>query len=172
MRTFSIGVNNYWHTASIVLDEVPAPLYYLERFIEFICDIIPPIPLPPIPIKLSDKYDADWTDNKDGRTNLKDWYGDIQQLFHLYVCTNAHNLVWKYTESTVINLPYQFLKERFPDSFVDLEDEYTDDDDIEFRKETKKLADAAYHAFLPVHQLLGYEYKKAYLRHYFVKNVL
>jgi len=164
MKTFSVGTNNYWHTASIILDEVPAPLYYLSRFTEFICDIIPPIPLPPIPIKLKHKSDYDWTDNNDGWSNLKDWYGDTQQLFHLYVCTLVHNIVWKYTKSISINLPYQFLRERFPDDFIDLEDEYTDEKDVQFRIETKKLADAAHLAFLPVHKLLGYEYKKAYLR--------
>jgi len=161
MKSFNIGTNNYWYTASVILDDVPAPLYYLARITEFICDHIPSIPLPQIPIKLKDKDTYDWTDNNDGRTNLKEWYGDIQQLFHLYVCTPVHHLVWKHTKSISIDLPYDFLKERFPDEFRNMDVEYTDEEDIEFRMKTKKLADQAYNEFLSVFDKLNYEHKKS-----------
>lgn len=52
MKIFGVGINNYWHTAFIILDEVPAPLYYLFRFTEFICDHTSSIPFKKIILKM------------------------------------------------------------------------------------------------------------------------
>ena len=136
MKTYSVGINDYWHTGSIHLEEVPTGLYYLESMTMWICDHIPAIPLPKIKFKVRVRDGWDYTDNKDGWTDLNEWYSDIQQVFHIYICTWVTNFVWKHTKVVNIDLPYKFLQEKFPDKFIDLEREW-DEEDIEFRKRQK-----------------------------------
>jgi len=140
MQIYHIGTNNYWRSASIILDDVPAGLYFLENIVTWICDKVPYIPLPKLKFRLKERDAWDMTENNDGRTDLNEWFGDTQQLFHVYVCSPVTDFVNKHTKSTVINLPYNFLKERFPDSFEEPDYEF-DDEDIAHMQKTKQLAD-------------------------------
>ena len=161
MKTYYIGTNNYWHTASISFDEVPTILYYLENIVSWICSIFPEIPLPKIKFKLKYNDDWCWSPNEDGWTTLRDWFGDTQALFHIYVCTPVHNLAEKYTKTIMINLPYNFVKEKFPIDFK--EKEYTSEwgeDENEFREKTKKLANWTDDLFRDVYRKLDFEYIK------------
>jgi len=157
VKTYYIGSNNYWYTASLILEDVPTGLYYLELIIMWICSLIPSIPLPPMKFKLKYQDDYSWTENDDGWTTLREWFGDTQQIFHTYICTPTTNFVWKHTKRVSINLPYEFLNERFPKEFKDLESEW-DEEDQEFRTKTKQIADWVDGLFLDVYKKLDSQY--------------
>lgn len=160
MKTFYIGYNNYWKTAHISFDTVPTGLYYLEMFVMWLCSKIPSIPLPNIKIKL--KYsddDIDFTENNDGRTTLKEWYGDTQQLFHLYICSPVFYFVNKHTKSIGIDFPYDFLKEQFPAEFGEDDFDY-DEDEMEFKKKVDTMATWLDVGYRDVYKRLNYEYMR------------
>jgi len=160
MKNWYVGINDYWFSASLIMSEVPVVLHYLEHVVSWICSIIPDIPLPKIRFKLKDKSSWEYTDNSDGWITMKDWFGDTQQVFHCYVCTPVHNFVRKHTKSVYIEMPYNFLKEKFPAEFKkDLESEW-DDEDIKFRIKTKRLADWSDIYFRKVYRTLNFEYIK------------
>ena len=123
----------------------------------WICSLIPSIPLPPMKFKLKYQDDYSWTENDDGWTTLREWFGDTQQIFHTYICTPTTNFVWKHTKRVSINLPYEFLNERFPKEFKDLESEW-DEEDQEFRTKTKQIADWVDGLFLDVYKKLDSQY--------------
>ena len=157
MKTYYIGSNNYWYTASLILEDVPTGLYYLELITMWICSHIPSISLPPMKFKLKYQDDLDYIDNKDGWTTLKDWFGDTQQIFHTYICTPTTNFVWKHTKRVSINFPYEFLRERFPKEFAGLESEW-DGEDQKFRTKTKRIADWVDALFRDVYRKLDFMY--------------
>jgi len=157
MKLYRIGTNNYWHTASIILDDVPAGILFLENVVMWICDKIPYIPLPKLKFRLKERDAWDMTENKDGRTDLNEWFGDTQQLFHIYVCTPVTDLVNKHRKSTMINLPYNFLKERFPSAFKEIDYDFDDDDIIHMQK-TKALAEWLDVQFRELYSKLNYHY--------------
>jgi hypothetical protein len=159
MKLYNIGSNNYWHTASIFLDDVPVGLHFLENVVSYICDIIPYIPLPKIKFRLKDKEAWDITENKDGRTDLNEWCGDMQQLFHIYICSPISDFVFRHTKHTAINLPYSFLKELFPDSFKEQDYEF-DPEDTEHMQKTKELADWLDVQFRNLYKKLNHNYIK------------
>lgn len=164
MKNWYIGVNDYWFNAAVYLHEVPVVLYYLEWIVEWTCSIIPSIPLPKMLFKLKDKSSWEYTDNNDGWSTLLDWFGDIHQLFHAYVCIPVHNFVWKHTKSTHIELPYHFLKEKFPAEFErDLETEW-DEEDQAFRIKAEILAAWSDSRFRDVYKTLDHTYKEGVLK--------
>jgi len=125
MKIYAVAYNHYWKTASLHLEEIPAPLYFLREGVMTLCGILPGIPLPSwIWFRLKNRDDQKWSDNHDGWVNLQDWFGDTQQLFHLFVCTPVYNLVHRYTKTRFLNFPYEFLKERFPEEFTNPEYEF------------------------------------------------
>jgi hypothetical protein len=160
MQTYFIGKNNYWRTASLILEEVPAGLYYLNSLTTWICDIFPEILLPKLRFRLRSKGDWDWTSNRDGWTTLREWFGDTQALFHLWVCTPMFNFTQKHTKSISINLPYNFLKELFPDEFKLDEDDlnYWCEDDVEHRQRIEETAKWVDGLFRIVYKKLNHDY--------------
>lgn len=159
MKTYSIGTNDYWFTASLCLDEVPIGLYFLEWIVSWMCYFTPSIPLPGIKFRLKNKYSWDYTTNNDGWTTLRDWFGDTQQLFHCHVCVPVHNFVWKHTKTIRLNLPYEFAREKFPDDCMESESDW-DEDDIKFRIKTKELDDWSNDLFTNAYRTLDYKYKQ------------
>ena len=157
MKLYNIGTNNYWHTASIILDDVPIGLYFLENIVMWICNKIPYIPLPKQKFRLKEIDAWDMTENRDGWTDLNEWFGDTQQLFHLYVCSPLTQFVHKHTKTTMINLPYNFLQELFPESFKD-QDYYFEDEDIPHLQKTKELSDWLDTQFRDLYRKLNYNY--------------
>lgn len=112
MRDWGIATNDYWYTASVFLEDKPWYLFALERTVMFVCDRLRVLDF----IKLG-----------------KDW--SISSLFHVHVCMNVTNFVWERTNSKYIELPYFFLKERFPECF---DEEMWGDEDDEDRKNNEK----------------------------------
>ena len=157
MKLYRIGINNYWRTACVILDDVPVGLYFLENTVMWVCDKIPFIPLPKLKFRLKDKDAWDMTENGDGRTDLQYWFGDTQQLFHIYCCNPVTDFVNKHAKSTTINLPYNFLKAQFPDLFK--EDDYDyDEEDIVHMQKTNQLADWLDVQFRELYGKLNYNY--------------
>lgn len=162
MKTYYIGYNHYWKTAGISFDTVPTGLYYLYNFVEFICSKFPEFDLPNIKFKLKDKESYDWTDNKDGWTTLRDWFGDTQALFHSYICEPLFQFTNKHTKFVWIDFPYKFLKEKFPDEFGEDDSEYDEDEILEMKKVES------------ITNFLNIEYKNIYqkLNHHYLEKSL
>jgi hypothetical protein len=147
MKLFNIGTNNYYHTANVSLDEVPFTLYYLGEMIMWICSAIPSIPLP--------KW---YYRSEDGPTTLKEWFGDTQQLFHIYICTPITSFVWRHTKNTTIYLPYHYLQELFPDYF---ERGYDDDDeDKQYKELSGELSILHSYTFKQLQKKMNWEFIK------------
>jgi hypothetical protein len=105
MRIIDYGINSYYKKCSLNVDFASSWIFALEKLIEFICGyLILPIPLPKIKIIREDE-----------RTTVKEYYGDLQQFFHLYV----HNPIYEYccrqTYSKSIELDYEATREVFYD---------------------------------------------------------
>lgn len=159
MRHYSIGVNNYWRTASIHLEETPFCLFYLQRFVEWCCDKCPEIPLPPVKFKIRDPELRNEFRKTNGWTDFREWFGDTQQLFHLFVCDNMFQFTRKHTKSVVINLPYNYLKELFPKVF-EFEEElgYYDEDDNALIAKNKRITDWTDQQFRELLPKLSWKY--------------
>jgi len=148
MKIFNIGINNYYHTASIHLKEIPIGLYYLSNFVMWICDKVPDVPFPKfIPWK-----------SPEGWMSMSEWFGDTQQWFHANICTPMFYFSSKHTKSVIIPLPYEYLKELFPDYFSD--DSDWDDEDIYYRELTRELSIINTNAFKQLQKKLDYKYVK------------
>jgi len=98
MRQWFIGTNDYWFTATIYLEETPWYLVIFNDLVMQICGFLGRLSIP-LPKK--------W----------REYYGDLGDVFHLFVCDPVSQYVWKKTEVKRISLPYFFLKERFPEEF-------------------------------------------------------
>lgn len=110
MRTFGIYENDYYHTASISLEEINFFLYYLEGITQIICHCLGYIQIP-----FLDKIKI----KRDNKTyTIKEYYGNtLGSFFHTFICVKVTDYVWKKTKTTWISLPYFYLKNLFPDEF-------------------------------------------------------
>lgn len=84
MKSWSYGINSIYRKASIYLEEAPWWMFAIDRIAELLCDLIPPFPLPKIKMKLRDKEDIELNGGSEW-TTLRDWYGDLSQVFHCFV---------------------------------------------------------------------------------------
>jgi len=90
MRTWSYGINSLYKKASIWLDEGPWWVFLLDKIVEFLCEIVPPIRFPNIKLRLKNKEDIDFYGGE--WTTWRDWYGDLSEFFHITV----HEPVFKF----------------------------------------------------------------------------
>ena len=111
MKSWSYGINNYYKTASISLETASWHIFAIERITEFICDIIPPIPLPNIKFRLRDKDSIEF--NQSEWTTFREWYGDLKQLFHGVIHILISDFCWDRIEMKCIEIDYDKLKEMF-----------------------------------------------------------
>jgi len=111
MKNWSYGINNYYKTASISLETAPWHIFVIETITEFICDIIPPISLPNIKFRLRDKDSIEF--NQSEWTTVKEWYGDLKQLFHSVIHIPISNFCWDRIVKKYIEVDYDKLKEMF-----------------------------------------------------------
>ena len=140
MKRWSIGINNFYYTSSIILDEAPWYVFALENFVQEICSWIPEITLPKIKITREGE-----------KTNLRVWYGNTESLFHCFICEPITQWCFKKTKSNMFEFPYMLLKEKYPDIFKDLE--YVGKD-----KDVKENTDAN----LEYSKSVGEEFNKSY----------
>lgn len=160
VQRWFVGFNDYWFTASIHLEETPMGLCFLEWLVGWICHSIPAIKLPKIRFRLKDKNEWDWAESNDGWTDLREWYGDLSQLWHIFVCVPVNNLAWKRTETKVIDLPFNFAREKFPNSYTDSSYCSNSSKDLVEEEKHRKVADQLEKEFKEVYDKLNYEYLK------------
>lgn len=115
MRSWNYGINTYYKTAHISIDDMPMWVFMLDKFAEFVCDKAPPIPLPPFPIRLSKEASIEWCD--DSRwTTAREWYGDLRGWFCCKVHTPITNFCWARMTHITIDVNYKKLKKAFYES--------------------------------------------------------
>jgi len=163
MRNWYVGFNNWWFIGGIHLTKTPMILCFLEWLVSLVCYAMPSIPLPRIKFRLKNKDDWNLIENNRGWTDLKEWYGDIGQLWHLFVCIPVINLVGRHTKSVNIDLPYEFLKEKFPEEYTDYGSEYDEEENIE-RFKNKVIANNVNDQFKDVYVKLNFGYIKKKLK--------
>jgi len=105
MRKIDYAINSYYKKCSLHIDFASLWIFTLEKIIDFICGyLIPSIPLPKIKIIREGE-----------KTTLKEYYGDLQQVFHLYM----HDPVFEYCcsrmDSKYIELNYETARKVFYD---------------------------------------------------------
>jgi len=111
MRNWSYGINGLHKSASINLEEAPFYMFILKEIFDFIDSLILPIPLPKIKMKLKDLGDIEA--NGEEWTTWHDWYGDLSQLFWVYVYDPFFQWYNKKIDEKVIDIPYRKLRKLF-----------------------------------------------------------
>jgi len=122
MRKFDYSINSYHRTASINVDYAPFWVFWLDDLFNFLCGIVPPVPLPPIPIRLSDETSIELNDGKKW-TTLRDWCGNLRSLFHCSVHAPIFGWCWGKTDSRPIEVDYKKAKKAFYDKDREFWDE-------------------------------------------------
>ena len=105
MRKIEYGFNSYDKTASINVDFAPFWVFALDRLIEGVCGyFVPPIPFPRIKI------------TRDGvKTTMREYYGDLEQLFHCQVHSPIFQFCCKRMDSRSIDIDYEVTRKAFYD---------------------------------------------------------
>jgi len=114
MRKWGYGINSYCKTADIYVDDASWWIFALDRSIEFICDIIPSIPFPKVRMRLKDPDDIEF--NESEWTTWKDWYGDLNQWFHLFAHCPVFECRRDKMKSESVDITYDKAREMFYDS--------------------------------------------------------
>jgi hypothetical protein len=112
MRTWSYGVNSIYKKAGIYLEEASWWVFVVDRFVEFLCDFMPSVPLPKIKMRLKDKEDVEFNGGNE-LTTLWDWYGDLRQVFHCFVHMPLFDFCQKRIGCKHIEIDYNKAKEMF-----------------------------------------------------------
>ena len=112
MRNWTYGINSYYRTAHISLETAPLIIFAIERVSEFMCDIIPPIPLPDIKFRLRDKFSIECNDGQEW-TTIGEWYGDLNQLFHSVIHVPIFDFCHDRIKTKYIKIDYDNLKKIF-----------------------------------------------------------
>ena len=117
MKSWSYGINTYHKTASIWLEEGRRYIFLLDRAVEFLCSIIPPIPFPNIGKIVDDGEEY----------TLKEWWGSLDQM----VCCSIHSPItifcYRKINRTWIDIKYNKCRELF----YEKDKEYWDEQESE-----------------------------------------
>jgi len=112
MRRWSYGINSFHKKATIYIEDGSFFIFAIDNFIEFICDHIPPIGLPDIKINLKNNEDIEFNDGNK-QTTLRDWYGDLRELFHLFVHVPIFDYCNKRINVRSLEIEYEEVKRIF-----------------------------------------------------------
>lgn len=112
MKSWSCGINSIYKKASIYLEEAPCWVFLVDRIVEFFCDLMPLIFLPKIKMRLKDKEDIEFNGGSEW-TTLRDWYGDLRQVFHCFVHMPVFDFCQKRIRRKSIEIDYNRAKEIF-----------------------------------------------------------
>jgi len=77
-----------------------------------VCDFVPPIPLPKMKVSLKSREDIEFNGG-DAWTTLRDWYGDLRQVFHCFVHMPTFDFCQKRIRSKSIEIDFSSAKEMF-----------------------------------------------------------
>jgi len=108
MKRWSYAINNHYKTAILSRESAPWHIFLIERLAGFVCNVFPAIPLPKIKFRLKDKEEI--IDNGGKWTTLKEQYGSLDHVFHLYVHVPIYDFCWKRIETKDIKIDYYKLK--------------------------------------------------------------
>ncbi len=108
MKRWGVARNDYYCTGAVYLDEAPWYVFVIEGMAERLCGVFPAIPLPKI--KFCPKGETE-------QYTWKDWYGDTQQIFHVWVCEPITSWCDKRTKTDYVEVPYFYLKGKFPQAW-------------------------------------------------------
>ena len=111
MKSWHYAINNYYKTANISLETAPWHIFAIERIAEIICDSMPSIPLPNIRFRLKDKDSIKF--NQSEWTTVREWYGDLSQLFHSVIHIPISDFCWDRIKTRRIEMDYEKVKEIF-----------------------------------------------------------
>lgn len=122
MRVWTYTVNSYYKTASYCLQEGRWDRFFIIWLITSICVSIPNIPIPfGNKIKIYDKYDKKYV-------TLNEYYGDIQVIFHVYICEKITRYCDYKIKETLISTDYENLKKERKHEAPELFDESIHDE--------------------------------------------
>ncbi len=112
MKNWSYGINSIYKKANIYLEQAPWWVFTIDRIVEFLCNLSPPIPLPKIKMRLKDREDIEL--NGGGNwTTLRDWYGDLSQVFHCFVHMPVFDFCQKRIKCKSTEIDYARAKRMF-----------------------------------------------------------
>lgn len=125
MQRWALATNSYYKTVSVYLDEAPWYIFALENVTFKTCSLVPHIKIP-----FTDMYFID----RDKETySIYEYYGDLNCLFHSFVCTPITSYCFNKTNTKHIEIAWDKLKELDEELWTKGEQEY-----IEYMKEDKE----------------------------------
>jgi len=102
MKSWTYGINTYYRTAHYELERGPWWAFFLRWLSDRLCDLIPALPFPPIPMH----------DEDGNRTTLKEQWGDLFQWVH----TALHVPIFEWADNRIqriwVEVPYEEIKQR------------------------------------------------------------
>jgi hypothetical protein len=114
MRKWGIEINSYYKTAYYWLEEAPWWVFVIEDAMDFICGyLVPPISLPNWKFKLKPE-DANFGDEQ-GYTTLREWYGDLDDVFCMHVHNPVLNWCWSKKKELDIASTWEWMEEHHPE---------------------------------------------------------
>ena len=103
MRKIDYAINSYYKTCSLHIEFAPFWIFALSKITEFMCGyLVPPIPLPRIKITREGE-----------KTTLREYYGNLNHLFHLYVHDPVFQYCCRRMDSRFIDLDYDTARKAF-----------------------------------------------------------
>lgn len=115
MKSWTYGINSHHRTASYELEEGPWWAFLVRWLSDRICDLVPAIPLPPLPLR----------DDEGQPSTLREQWGDTFQWVH----TAVHVPIFEWAEGKIrrhlIDASYDEVRRRHyteDRSFFDEED--------------------------------------------------
>lgn len=106
------GVNSYYKKAAIYLQEASWWIFAVDKIVEFLCDWTPSISLPKIQKRLKNKEDIEFNGGNE-LTTLKEWYGDLRQLFNCFIHMPVFYFCQKKMEFRSIEIDFDKAKQMF-----------------------------------------------------------
>ena len=131
MKRWSYGINSYYKTSNLVLEEAPWYIFFIEWFGLFSCSYIPEIPFPDILPKKRNKVDdcvckreKRHCEDHDELYTLKEWYGDLRQWYHGAVCSP----ITEWTNGKIKQYMFKVSYEEVFENFYKSDKEFFDAD--------------------------------------------
>jgi hypothetical protein len=103
VKNWSFGTNCFHHSGGVLLEEAPWYIFAIREGSLWVCEHIPSIPLPRIPMKDSDGED----------TTLRDCFGELNQLWHFYVDMPLYGWADSKVKTTWVETGYDAARELF-----------------------------------------------------------
>lgn len=108
-------------TADIYVEEGHWWIFALDSLIEFVCDIVPSVPFPKAKLRLTNPDDIEFYGSE--WTTWKDWYGDLNQYFHLLV----HDPVFNYCQGKMISKSVAITFDQAKEIFYESDKKFWDE---------------------------------------------